>query len=122
MSSRDLRGSRPPPRALGHGPGHHGTLVAIATPVVLRFLAERADRKLGPIREAMGLPPGGDLARAVAELNGRLALPRTASELGYEARDPEELAEAAETSLFHATSALRPGRSELAAIIGDTLG
>lgn len=54
---------------------HHGTLNAVILPTILRFNAGTAPEKYARMAEAMGLPPGADLAEAVLARNAAIGLP-----------------------------------------------
>lgn len=108
--------------ALGDGNAHHGMLVALATPVVLRSLRGHADTKLRRIRDAMGLSTGSDPANAIAGFIRRVGLPAVAGDAGYSNDAPlEQLALAASKSVFHLTAARRPSADELAQMIAEVL-
>jgi hypothetical protein len=79
---------------------HHGTLNAVLMPAVLRFNASYAASKYARLREALGLSPDADLAAWVAELSGRLGLPRGLRAMGVtEAAIPRLAAAAARDHL-----------------------
>lgn len=61
---------------------HHGTLNAILLPHSLAMLAGHAEEKLARLRKAMELPPGADVAQAVADLNARIGIPASLSAIG----------------------------------------
>ena len=61
---------------------HHGTLNAVILPTILRFNASTAPEKYARMAEAMGLPPGADLAEAVLARNASLGLPAGLSAMG----------------------------------------
>lgn len=54
---------------------HHGTLNAVILPTILRFNAGTAPDKYARMAEAMGFPPGADLAEAVLARNAIIGLP-----------------------------------------------
>ena len=61
---------------------HHGTLNAVLLPPVLRYNAAAVADKYDALRAAMDIPPGGDPAKVIADLNERLGLPLRLSEMG----------------------------------------
>ncbi len=105
----------------GIGRFHHGTLVALAIPAVLRYLEDVVPAKIADIHEAMGLAPGTGTAEAVAELNRRIGLPASLAEMGWTDDDTDRLAGAAAASHFNATAPRKPSREEYRRIIAGLL-
>jgi len=67
---------------------HHGTLNAVILPTILRFNASHVGDKYDRIRDAMGLPPGTDLADAIEALNARIGMPKNLGEMGVSVNTP----------------------------------
>ena len=69
---------------------HHGTLNAVFLPAVIRFNAEaesmRHEQRLARMAQAMGLPPGADVAEAVHAMSARLGLPTGLAAMGVTER------------------------------------
>jgi len=69
---------------------HHGTLNAVFLPAVIRFNAEaesmRREQRLARMAQAMGLPPGADVAEAVHAMSARLGLPTGLAAMGVTER------------------------------------
>jgi alcohol dehydrogenase class IV len=61
---------------------HHGTLNALILPAVLRFNREYCAEKLLVMEQAMGVPPNMKLEDYISDLNQRLGLPKSLSEIG----------------------------------------
>lgn len=61
---------------------HHGTLNAVILPHSLAMIAGHADEKFARIRRALGLAPDADLAAAISDLNKRIGLPASLSQMG----------------------------------------
>lgn len=61
---------------------HHGTLNAVILPHSLAMIAGHADEKFARIRRALGLAPDADLATAISDLNKRIGLPSSLSQMG----------------------------------------
>ena len=65
---------------------HHGTLNAVFLPAVIGFNAEaesmRREQRLARMAQAMGLPPGADVADAVRAMTARLGLPSGLAAMG----------------------------------------
>ena len=100
---------------------HHGAIVTVSLPVVLRFVAPAAGDKLAAIADAMGCPPGASVADALAALNARVGLPTTIRALGYRGNDYEGLAAFARDCHFSRTSPLVPGLDDYRRIVGELL-
>src|SRR4029079_9727196 len=64
---------------------HHGTLNAVILPHSLAMIAGHADEKFARIRRALGLGPDADLAAAISDLNKRIGLPSSLSQMGFTA-------------------------------------
>ncbi len=101
---------------------HHGMLVTLSMPAVLRFVAPHVGDRMAAIGNAMGLAEGADVAVAVERLNDRVGLPGDIRALGYAKQDIGEMAEDAAQSFFNATSPKLPSRDEYADLIRAALG
>ena len=106
----------------GDSPLHHGALVTVSAPPVMRFFEGRVGDKLDRIAAAMGCGAGSDLAAGIADLNARLGIPASIRALGYENQDLDALAETAEEAHFNATSPIKPDREEYRQIVAEVLG
>jgi alcohol dehydrogenase class IV len=100
---------------------HHGTLVTLALPVVLRHLDAHAAERLQRLAEAMGLDPGRHPAAGIAEMNERLGLPATLTQYGYRLAKIEEAAAEAHRSFFNRTAPYHPTQAEYAKLIEEML-
>ena len=90
---------------------HHGMLNAVILPHVLRFHQEVADQRFGALRDAFGLGPVGDVARAIERLNSGLGLPKSLREMGV----PEDcLPRMVEGALADHSNAGNPRKAEKA--------
>ncbi|WP_370176929.1 iron-containing alcohol dehydrogenase [Alteriqipengyuania sp.] len=90
---------------------HHGTLNAVFLPEVLRFNEGACEAKYVRLRQAMGLEPGADLAKAVEAMNAAIGIPSGLAEMGLEESDIAELVEYAQKDLS-ARSNPRPVTAE----------
>jgi alcohol dehydrogenase class IV len=111
----------------GNSPLHHGTLVTVAMPAVIRFYNGKiAGNALERIAEAMGLTAdkqsGNRIADAVAELNAKLGLPSTIRQMGYNKTDIEQMVRDSCESHFNATAPIIPNAEEYEKIIVEVLG
>jgi len=100
---------------------HHGAMVTIAMPAVLRTYEKRYPEKTKKLGETIGVTSGTP-AEAVAEMNGRLGIPDTVRKLGYRGGDPAEMAEDSHKSFFNATAPHHPTVEEYRALLEETLG
>ncbi len=100
---------------------HHGAMVTIAMPAVLRSYEARYPEKTKKLADAIGLASGNP-SEAVAEMNRRLAIPPTLRKLGYRGGDPDELAADSHQSWFNMTAPHHPSVAEYRALIEDVLG
>jgi alcohol dehydrogenase class IV len=91
---------------------HHGTLNAVLLPAVLRFNEPAAGTKFGALRRTMGLDVGADLARAIEELNARLGMPKTLTEMGVPTQVFPSVAAAAKADHSTATNPRAVSESE----------
>lgn len=101
---------------------HHGTLVTIVLPAVLRMLEPHARDKMRRLAEAMGAASGKSAADAIEAMNYRLGIPAHLRALGYEAGDIDEMAADCAASYFNARSAYRPNQGDFRAMLRDALG
>ncbi len=100
---------------------HHGILVTLAMPIVLRMMESRAVPRLAPLRAAMGTAPGETSADAFAALARRVGVPASARDVGYVPSDLDEMAQDAAASFFNLRSPYRPTIAEYRTMIADLL-
>jgi len=107
---------------LGDRGHHHGTLVTVVLPSVLRFLEGHVGDKMTRLAEALGVHEGDEVAAAIERLNVRVGMPTTLRELGYPLDDLDKVAEVCVGSVFNLTSPRIPTHGEYKAIITDAMG
>jgi alcohol dehydrogenase class IV len=100
---------------------HHGALVTISLPAVMRFVAPAVPEKLAQVADALGAAPGGSAADALAALNARVGLPPTIRALGYRGNDHETLAAFAIDNYFNRGSPRAPTLDDYRRIIAELL-
>ena len=112
--------------AFGDSPLHHGTLVTVSMPAVMRYYDGKIDGKLNAIAHAMGLEGGLGVGERIAVLteniNSRLGLPSGVRKMGYSKNDIEVISGDALDSQFNMTAPIRPTREEYRKIIVEALG
>ena len=101
---------------------HHGMLVTVSAPAVVRFYGGRLDSELADIAAAMGQRGKPDVARGIEELNARLGLPGSLREMGYDKSDLDDMSADAAASHFNLAARAVPTRDEYRQIIADVLG
>ncbi len=101
---------------------HHGLLVTLAMPPVLRLHTHHVPERMGLLAEAMGVGTGHEVADEIAALNHRLGLPATLGAAGYKTTDLDELAQSVSESRFNIFSPYRPTPAESKAILKDLIG
>lgn len=101
---------------------HHGAMVTIALPAVLRLLERHAPEKMRLLAQAMQAPPGRSAADMIEALNARVGLPKSLRSLGYPEGDLIELADDAAKSQFNARAAYRPTAAEFKTVMQEVLG
>ncbi len=99
---------------------HHGAMVTIAMPAVLRSYEARYPQKTQKLAAAIGFTPGTP-AQAVTEMNWRLGIPPTMRKLGYKGGDPAELAEDSHKSWFNNTAPHHPSVEDYRVLVADVL-
>ena len=101
---------------------HHGMLVTVSAPAVVRFYGGRLDPLLADISAAMGQRGEPDVARGIEEINARLGLPGSLREMGYDKSDLEDMSADASASHFNLAASVVPTQEEYRQIIRDVLG
>ena len=101
---------------------HHGMLVTVSAPAVVRFYEGRLDSELADVAAAMGQRGKPDVARGIEELNARLGLPGSLREMGYDKSDLDDMSADAAASHFNLAARAVPTRDEYRQIIVDVLG
>jgi alcohol dehydrogenase class IV len=100
---------------------HHGVLVTVAMPSVLRFLDKYAEAKMKIMAETMGLKGSDTVADAVERLNAQIGLPKNLREMGYVPEDLDSMAEICELSVFNRNTPHRPTKNEYMTILTQAL-
>ncbi len=101
---------------------HHGMLVTVSAPAVVRFYEGRLDPLLADVAAAMGQGGEPDVARGIEELNERLGLPGSLREAGYDKSDLDDMSTDAAASHFNRAARVVPSREEYRQIVVDVLG
>jgi len=83
---------------------HHGTVVGLMLPHVLRRLHPVIADDIAILRGAIGLPANADLPDAIAAMNRRIGLPANLRQMGVEDDSIADLAEASTQAFFNRTS------------------
>jgi 4-hydroxybutyrate dehydrogenase len=83
---------------------HHGLLNAVLLPPVLRHNRGHVGDRYERLAQAVGLPPGSDLAQAVEALNERIGLPNSLAGLGLTEAVVRPVAERAQADHSTATN------------------
>jgi 4-hydroxybutyrate dehydrogenase len=113
--------------AFGDSPLHHGTLVTVAMPAVMRFYNGKITGSgLEKYAEAMHLTgdkeAGNRIADAVSEMNGKLGLPSTVRGMGYEKTDIDRMVRECCNSGFNIPAPIRPTSDEYEKLVVEVLG
>ena len=93
---------------------HHGTLIGILLPHILKFNKGYADQAYADLRKAMAVPAGMDLHDWMTEFVKSLGLPTTLSELGI---DPALLPGIAKKAALDHLSATNPRPADASAYL-----
>ena len=101
---------------------HHGMLVTVSAPAVVRFYEGRLDPLLADVAATMGQGGEPDVARGIEDLNARLGLPASLREMGYDRTDLDDMSADAAASHFNHAARVVPSREEYRQIIVDVLG
>jgi 4-hydroxybutyrate dehydrogenase len=120
--------------AKGLGPGHalantfgdqglhHGTLVTLALPSVLRLMEAHVGDRMKVMAEAMRLQAGRHPAGAIADMNERLGLPSSLRAYGYKLVDVDDVAADAHKSFFNHSAPYHPTVSEYRQMVLEVMG
>lgn len=102
---------------------HHGALVTLSLPAVVRFVAGSVGDKMHRLAEALDANGGAAaVADAIARLNRRVGLPASVRAMGYGNNDLESMAAFAVESWFNDTSPRKPDPGEYRDILLEVLG
>ena len=101
---------------------HHGMLVTVSAPAVVRFYEGRLDPLLADVAAAMGQDGKPDVAGGIEDLNERLGLPGSLREAGYDKSDLDDMSTDAAASHFNLAARVVPSREEYRQIVVDVLG
>ena len=112
--------------AFSDAPLHHGTLVTVSMPAVMRFYNGLKGDKLDKVAIAMGLPEGDNsgnrIAEKIEELNLEMSLPSTVRQMGYKKNDLGRMIEDASSSHFNLPAPKKPTKEDYKIIIEEVLG
>ena len=101
---------------------HHGLLVSLAMPPVLRLHTHHAPERMGALAQTMGVSSGMEVADEIAALNHRLGLPATLRAAGYRPGDMDEMAASVAESRFNLHAPYRPSVAEAMGILREVIG
>jgi len=107
---------------LGDRGHHHGILVTVAMPSVLRFLENYVGDKMKVLADIFGLKEGHDVAAAIEQLNVRIGLPTNLRDLGCLPDDLDRAADLCVGSVFNRKSPRVPTHDDYKTIIQDAMG
>ncbi|MEC7488085.1 MAG: iron-containing alcohol dehydrogenase [Pseudomonadota bacterium] len=111
--------------AFGDSPLHHGTLVTVCTPPVMKEFDGISGDKLNRIASAMKLAVGGPVGQRIAEeigrMNNDMGLPSSVGEMGYSGGPLENVVEAAYSNWFNDTSPKKFTKNDYENIISELL-
>jgi 4-hydroxybutyrate dehydrogenase len=96
---------------------HHGMMVSIAMPAVMRLLAPHVPEKMEAIADALGAKPAQSAADIVDELNARVGIPPSLRALGYRGGDLDDMAADCAKSHFLGRSPYRPSQAEFKTLL-----
>ena len=106
---------------LGDRGFHHGTLVTVILPSVLRFHESHAGDRMKSMAAAFELGSAEEIGEAVKQLNKRVGLPTNLNDIGYVIDDIDRVAEICVDSYFNRTSPRVPTHDEYKTIIADAM-
>ena len=101
---KSLGGAHAMATPLGELHLHHGTLIGILLPHMLRFNEGHADAAFADLRRAMDVPAGRDLHDWMTDFVRKIGLPTRLSELGVQPDVLPEIAEKASRDHLSATN------------------
>ncbi len=101
---------------------HHGMLVTIAMPTVLRALEKHVPEQTQVLARTLDAKPGQSAADVVEEMNARVGLPATLRALGYKGGDIDDMARDCAASRFLERSPYRPSFAEFKTILATVIG
>jgi alcohol dehydrogenase class IV len=101
---------------------HHGKMVTIAMPTVMRLLGPHVPEKMAILAEALGAKPGQSAADVVEALNVQLGIPPNLRALGYKDPDFDDIAADCAKSYFLARSPYHPSAAEFKDMLRTVMG
>ena len=101
---------------------HHGMMVTIAMPAVMRLLAAHVPEKMEVLARTLDAPPGQSAADIVEDLNARLGIPESLRALGYRGGDLDDMAADCARSHFLGRSPYRPSQAEFKTLLRTVMG
>lgn len=101
---------------------HHGMMVTISMPAVLRLHERRIPDRVKKMAAAFPLKSGQSPADAVADMNARVGLVSSIRALGFKGGDLDEMAADAHASFFNEHAPYHPGTDDYKALIKEALG
>ena len=118
---KGLGGAHAMANPMGEAGYHHGTLIGILLPHVMRFNADAAPDEIARVKAAAGLAPDADLAAWLTGLTGRIGLPRHLSQLGVAAADLPKIAAKAATDHLSATNPRKANEADYLGLLTGAL-
>ncbi len=101
---------------------HHGMMVTISIPAVLRMHERRIPERMKLMAAAFPLKAGQSPADAVVEMNAHVGLKSSIRALGFKGGELDEMAKDAHASFFNERAPYHPSVDEYRTIITEALG
>ena len=118
---KGLGGAHAMANPLGEAGHHHGTLIGILLPHILRFNRSAAPEAMSAVAGAMGVDGPDDVADAVASLVTDIGLPNNLGSLGVTAAELPAVAQKAETDHLSATNPRKATAEDYLALLQAAL-
>lgn len=118
---KGLGGAHAMANPLGEAGHHHGTLIGILLPHILRFNRSAAPEAMSAVASAMGVDGPDDVADAVASLVADIGLPDNLGSLGVTAAELPAVAQKAETDHLSATNPRKASAEDYLALLQAAL-
>ncbi|MGI9571090.1 MAG: iron-containing alcohol dehydrogenase, partial [Desulfobulbia bacterium] len=101
---------------------HHGAVVTLCLPPVIRYVANSVGDKMDCLAEVLDVEGPDQVADRISELSRKVGLPESVRALGYGGNDIEDMANHTLTCWFNRTSPRQPTLEECRDLVIESLG